>query len=100
MIRRPPISTQSRSSAASDVYKRQPLTRGLVEVKLREARITGTQMHTVSTKDVLELGPFKVEFFHVCHSIPDAVGLAITTPVGLVVHVLSLIHISEPTRPY
>lgn len=64
-----------------------PLTRGLVEVKLREARITGTQMHTVSTKDVLELGPFKVEFFHVCHSIPDAVGLAITTPVGLVVHV-------------
>jgi len=36
---------------------------------------------------VLELGPFKVEFFHVCHSIPDAVGLAITTPVGLVVHV-------------
>lgn len=64
-----------------------PLTRGLVEVKLKEARITGTQLHTIDTKDVLELGPFKVEFFHVCHSIPDAVGLAITTPVGLVVHV-------------
>jgi len=64
-----------------------PLTRGLVEVKLKEARITGTEMHTIDTKDVLELGPFKVEFFHVCHSIPDAVGLAITTPVGLVVHV-------------
>jgi len=63
------------------------LTRGLVEVKLKEARITGTEMHTIDTKDVLELGPFKVEFFHVCHSIPDAVGLAITTPVGLVVHV-------------
>lgn len=64
-----------------------PLTRGLVEVKLKEARISGTQLHTIDTKDVLELGPFKVEFFHVCHSIPDAVGLAITTPVGLVVHV-------------
>ena len=64
-----------------------PLTRGLVEVKLKEARISGTEMHTIDTKDVLELGPFKVEFFHVCHSIPDAVGLAITTPVGLVVHV-------------
>lgn len=63
------------------------LTRGLVEVKLKEARISGTEMHTIDTKDVLELGPFKVEFFHVCHSIPDAVGLAITTPVGLVVHV-------------
>ncbi len=35
---------------------------------------------------MLELGCFTVEFFHVCHSIPDAVGVAITTPVGLVVH--------------
>jgi ribonuclease J len=34
----------------------------------------------------VQIGPFKVEFFHVCHSIPDAVGLAITTPAGLVVH--------------
>jgi ribonuclease J len=32
------------------------------------------------------IGPFDVEFFHVCHSIPDGVGLGITTPAGLVVH--------------
>ena len=34
----------------------------------------------------IELGPFKIEFYHISHSIPDAVGLGITTPAGLVVH--------------
>ena len=63
------------------------LTRGLIEVKLREYhRIEDADLHTVAPRDVLDLAPFSVEFFHVCHSIPDAVGLAITTPVGLVVH--------------
>jgi ribonuclease J len=40
----------------------------------------------VEAGDSVEIGPFKVEFFHICHSIPDAVGLGITTPAGLVVH--------------
>jgi ribonuclease J len=63
------------------------LTRGLIEVKLKEYHhIEGVELHTVAPRDVLDLAPFTVEFFHVCHSIPDAVGLAITTPVGLVVH--------------
>jgi ribonuclease J len=63
------------------------LTSGLIEVRLREHHLLeGLELHTVSAHDVLEVGPFQVEFFHVCHSIPDGVGLAITTPVGLVVH--------------
>jgi ribonuclease J len=63
------------------------LTRGLIEVKLKEHHLLDdTELHTVTPDDVLELDPFTVEFFHVCHSIPDGVGLAITTPVGLVVH--------------
>ena len=63
------------------------LTLGLAEVKLREHRMQDrVQMHTIQPRDVLRLGSFNVEFFHVCHSIPDTVGLAITTPVGLVVH--------------
>ena len=33
-----------------------------------------------------QIGPFKVEFFHVCHSIPDGVGLGIDTPAGLIIH--------------
>ncbi|OIO99127.1 MAG: ribonuclease J [Anaerolineae bacterium CG2_30_64_16] len=64
-----------------------PLTRGLAEIKLKEAGLLAdTEVHTIKPDDVLKLGCFTVEFFHVCHSIPDAVGLAVTTPVGLVVH--------------
>jgi ribonuclease J len=63
------------------------LTRGLAEVKLREAGLLADcELHTITPDDVLQFGSFTVEFFHVCHSIPDAVGVAVTTPVGLVVH--------------
>ncbi len=64
-----------------------PLTRGLIEVKLKEHHLLDTAvLHTVSPEDVLDLDPFTIEFFRVCHSIPDGVGLGITTPIGLVVH--------------
>jgi ribonuclease J len=62
------------------------LTRGLAEVKLREAGLLGeSELHTITAEDVLQLGSFTVEFFHVCHSIPDAVGVAVTTLIGTVV---------------
>lgn len=65
-----------------------PLTRGLLEVKL--ARDGGARrsarLHTVQAGQTITAGPFTVELFHVCHSIPDGVGLGITTPAGLVVH--------------
>ena len=64
-----------------------PLTRGLLEVKLtRGGMINQVKLNTVLAGDSVQIGPFKVEFFHVCHSIPDGVGLGITTPAGLVVH--------------
>lgn len=63
-----------------------PLTRGLIEVKLARNNVTKAMLNTVEAGDSVEIGPFKVEFFHVCHSIPDAVALGITTPAGLVVH--------------
>jgi ribonuclease J len=63
------------------------LTRGLAEVKLREAGLLADcELHTITPDDVLQFGSFTVEFFHVCHSIPDAVGIAVTTPTGLVIH--------------
>src|SRR5574341_1356819 len=63
------------------------LTRGLIEVKLARNGASGNaQLHTVEAGKSIELGPFKIEFFHISHSIPDAVGLGITTPAGLVVH--------------
>ncbi len=63
------------------------LTRGLLEVKLaRGGMLNRTVLNTVKAGDQVQIGPFEVEFFHVCHSIPDGVGLGITTPAGLVVH--------------
>ncbi len=64
-----------------------PLTRGLVEIKLsRGGLLSQVSLNTVQAGEMVQIGPFKVEFFHVCHSIPDGVGLGIDTPQGLVVH--------------
>ena len=64
-----------------------PLTRGLVEVKLsRGGLLNQVSLNTVQAGEAVQIGPFKIEFFHVCHSIPDGVGLGITTPAGLIVH--------------
>lgn len=64
-----------------------PLTRGLLEVKLAKNGLASkVKMETVHAGDTRKIGPFKVDFFHVCHSIPDAVGLGIDSPAGLVVH--------------
>ena len=64
-----------------------PLTLGLIEAKLREARqLNEVELVSFRAGEVLQIGPFKVEPFHVAHSIPDCVGFGITTPAGLVVH--------------
>ena len=64
-----------------------PLTRGLIEGKLKRNKVLDkAHLVTVEAGQTLKLGAFKVELFHVCHSIPDAVALGITTPAGLVVH--------------
>jgi ribonuclease J len=68
------------------IYATQ-LTRGLLEVKLaRGGLLDRKKLNTVEAGDQITIGPFTIEFFHVCHSIPDGVGLGITTPAGLVVH--------------
>jgi len=74
------------SQVPAPVYA-TPLTRGLVEVKLaRNGLASKASFLTVRAGETVQTGPFKVEFFHMCHSIPDAVGLGITTPAGLIVH--------------
>lgn len=63
------------------------LTCGLMTVKLKEHHLLNqTTMNIITANDHLDLGPFGVEFFHVNHSIPDAVGVVIRTPAGIVVH--------------
>ena len=63
------------------------LTDGLVRVKLGEHKLLqNADLHVVEPGQVIEAGPFGVEFFTVAHSIPDACGLIIRTPLGLIVH--------------
>ncbi len=63
------------------------LTRGLIEARLKQRHmLEKATLHTFAPGDVIQIGPFTVEPYHVCHSIPDAVGLGITTPAGLIVH--------------
>jgi len=62
-------------------------TLALVERRLEEYELEeDPKLITIKPKQILEIGPFKVEFIHVTHSIVSAVALAITTPVGVVIH--------------
>jgi len=63
------------------------LTEGLIRVKLKERRIhEGVNLNVMPTGKEFTLGKFTIELFPVCHSIPDAAGLIIHTPEGIVVH--------------
>ena len=63
------------------------LTQGLIEVKLREHRsLRDARLEVVEPGEPVQLGKFQAEFFRVCHSIPDAMGIAVRTPLGMVVH--------------
>ena len=63
------------------------MTAGLVRLKLEEHRLQDkVKMVTCEAGETVRLGKFSVEFIHVNHSITDAVGFAIKTPIGTVVH--------------
>ncbi len=63
------------------------LTLGLVEGKLKEhGLLSSVQMNVVRPRDKVKAGCMTVEFIRVNHSIPDAVGMAIHSPAGVVVH--------------
>ena len=63
------------------------LTHGLISVKLRErGLLREAKLNVVEPHTPFRIGAFRAEFFRVCHSIPDAMGIAIQTPLGLVVH--------------
>ena len=61
------------------------LTVALMDHKLKEMHVSG-DLHVVKPGDVVELGCFKVEFIKTSHSIPGAVALAVTTPLGVILH--------------
>ncbi|HEY3054886.1 MAG TPA: ribonuclease J [Thermoanaerobaculia bacterium] len=63
-----------------------PLTLGFVHDKLEEFGIDNVELRGMMPRDVVEVGPFRVEAIRVTHSIVDALGFAITTPVGTIIH--------------
>jgi ribonuclease J len=63
------------------------LTLALIREKLREhALLDHCELHQIAARETVAIGPFQIEFVQVCHSIPDGVGLAISTPVGVLIH--------------
>jgi ribonuclease J len=63
------------------------LTQGLISGKLKQRRVrTGAKLKVITPGNEITLGKFRIEPFHVCHSVPDAIGLIIRTPVGTVIH--------------
>ena len=63
------------------------LTNGLIEGKLKEHGLLGSaKLNVVKAGDSVKIGEFSVEFIHVNHSIPDAVGFAIKCDGGTIVH--------------
>ncbi|MBM7613959.1 ribonuclease J [Alkaliphilus hydrothermalis] len=62
------------------------LTLGLVEIKLKEHKLSNVHLQRVTPGDSIKMGSFAVEFIRSSHSIPDACCIAIHTPLGVVFH--------------
>jgi ribonuclease J len=59
-----------------------PLTMAMARSKLDEHRLKETDLNDVKPGEKLELGPFDIELIHLTHSIPDMMGVALTTDIG------------------
>jgi ribonuclease J len=74
------------SRIAPPIYATK-FTRELILVELKQRGVkTNAKLNLVGPGSRITLGNFTIEFFSVCHSIPDCVGLIIHTPLGIVVH--------------
>ena len=63
------------------------LTQGLINVKLKEHKLLDkATVNVINPGDQVQLGKCVAEFFRVNHSIPDAIGIVLHTPIGAVVH--------------
>lgn len=75
------------------------LTCGFIENKVKQGRgirLDEVEFNIITQDDKITLGPFIVEPFHVNHSIPDSVGMAVRTPVGTVIHTAEFKFDPEP----
>lgn len=64
----------------------QKLAAGFIQAKFSEHRLPKDKINVVNPDSRLHLGAFKISFYQVSHSVPDAVGVVLETPAGRVVH--------------
>lgn len=62
------------------------LTLGILQGRLKENGVGDENLHVVKPGDKITAGAFKLDFIRVNHSIPDAVAIAINTPIGVIIH--------------
>ncbi|MBI4135031.1 MAG: ribonuclease J [Candidatus Sungbacteria bacterium] len=75
-----------------------PLTRAIIMKRQEDFKHMGhVNVEEVRADTVLQLGIFQIEFFHVNHNIPDTVGIAIRTPVGIICHTADFKFDNNPT---
>lgn len=63
-----------------------PLTAGFIKSKFEEHGIQNAEFRIIQSGDRVQIGAFTIEPVQMTHSIPDILGIAFTTPVGLVYH--------------
>ena len=63
-----------------------PIAAGIIMKRQQDFETTKLNLKTIKVNDVLQLGVFKVSFFHINHNIPDSAGIVIETPVGTICH--------------
>ena len=62
------------------------LTLGILQGRLKENGVSSENCRTVKPGDKITAGAFKLDFIRVNHSIPDAIAIAINTPIGTIIH--------------
>ncbi|MCQ2358646.1 MAG: ribonuclease J [Phascolarctobacterium sp.] len=63
-----------------------PLTLGIVKSHLEEHGISDQNLVTIKPGDIINAGYFRMDFMRVNHSIPDAIAIAVNTPIGTIIH--------------
>ena len=62
------------------------LTLGILQGRLKENGVNSSKLHVIKPGDKITAGAFKLDFIRVNHSIPDAIAIAINTPIGTIIH--------------
>ncbi len=63
-----------------------PLAAGIIKKRQEDFQSAPINIQTIGIESVLQLGVFKVHFFHINHNIPDSAGIVIETPAGVICH--------------